>query len=186
MMGLKAGPTRALHAMAGRSDIRGRGGSNGRSGRARRDRYRGRPGIGASIARLFAAEGAGVVVNDLGGHAYGTGSDEGHAREVADEIIVAGGRAIPDAGAGAAAGEVGLVFTATAADQATATQVAKFANPVLLNAPLPGAAALPSYALLGSPAEIERGQIHEFALCHAVDADTPAELFRTRYSEVPA
>jgi hypothetical protein len=90
------------------------------------------------------------------------------------------------AGSAAAAGEVGLVFTATAADQATATQLAKFANPVLLHAPLPGATALPSYALLGSPAEIERGQIHEFVLCHAADVDTPAELFRTRYSEVPA
>lgn len=80
--------------------------------------------------------------------------------------------------------EVGLVFTATAADQATATEIARLANPVLLHAPLPDAASLPSYALLGSPAEFERGQVHEFVLCHAVDVDAPDELFRTRVDTV--
>lgn len=80
--------------------------------------------------------------------------------------------------------EVGLVFTATAADQATATELAKLANPVLLHAPLPGVSHLPSYALLGSPAEIERGEIHEFVLCHAVDVNSPSELFRTILSGV--
>lgn len=80
--------------------------------------------------------------------------------------------------------EVGLVFIATAPDQATATQLAKFANPALLHAPLPGDTALPSFAFLGSPAEIERGPIHEFVLQHAVDIDTSDELFRTTTSEV--
>jgi acyclic terpene utilization AtuA family protein len=75
--------------------------------------------------------------------------------------------------------EVGVVFIATAGDQATATQLAKFANPLLLHAPLEGEEALPSYAFLGSPAEIERGPIHEFVLQHAIDVDTPGELFRT-------
>ena len=51
---------------------------------------------------------------------------------------------------------------------------------------LPGATALPSYALLGSPAELERGEIHEFVLCHAVDVGSPSELFVTRLSEVAA
>lgn len=80
--------------------------------------------------------------------------------------------------------EVGIVFIATAPDQATATQLAKFANPALLHAPLAGDTALPSFAFLGSPAEIERGPIHEFVLQHAVDVDTPDELFRTTTSEV--
>ncbi len=75
--------------------------------------------------------------------------------------------------------EVGIVFVATAADQATATQLAKFANPLLLHAPLEGDEALPSYAFLGSPAEIERGPLHEFVLQHAVNVDAPDELFRT-------
>jgi hypothetical protein len=75
--------------------------------------------------------------------------------------------------------EIGLVFFATAAGQATATEIAKLANPILLYAPLPTETAMPSYAFLGSPAEIERGQIHEFVLCHAVDVDDTLELFRT-------
>jgi NAD(P)-dependent dehydrogenase (short-subunit alcohol dehydrogenase family) len=55
-------------------------------------------GIGASISRLFAKEGAKVVVNDLGGHTDGTGGDEGPAREIAEEIVAAGGQAVADGG----------------------------------------------------------------------------------------
>jgi hypothetical protein len=80
--------------------------------------------------------------------------------------------------------EVGIVFIATAADQATATELAKFASPVLLHAPLPDQLAMPTYALFGSPVETERGQIHEFVLNHVVDVDDPCELFRTELSEV--
>jgi hypothetical protein len=80
--------------------------------------------------------------------------------------------------------EVGIVFTATATTQAIATELAKFANPVLLHAPLPGETAMPSYAFLGSPVEIERGQIHEFVLNHVVDVNDPNELFKVTYSKV--
>jgi hypothetical protein len=80
--------------------------------------------------------------------------------------------------------EVGIVFIATAADQATSTQLAKFANPLLLHAPLDDDESLPSYAFLGSPAEIERGVLHEFVLQHAVDVGEPDELFRTVESEL--
>jgi hypothetical protein len=80
--------------------------------------------------------------------------------------------------------EVAIVFLATAPDQSTATQMAKFANPLLLHAPLPGDTALPSFAFLGSPAEIERGEVYEFVLQHAVDVSTPAELFRTIHGVV--
>ncbi|MFE3446339.1 SDR family oxidoreductase [Nocardia sp. NPDC059180] len=51
-------------------------------------------GIGREHALLFAAEGAAVVVNDLGGSNAGEGSDVGPAQEVADEIVAAGGRAV--------------------------------------------------------------------------------------------
>jgi NAD(P)-dependent dehydrogenase (short-subunit alcohol dehydrogenase family) len=51
-------------------------------------------GIGRSHAVLFAAEGAAVVVNDLGGANDGTGSDAGPAQQVVDEITAAGGRAV--------------------------------------------------------------------------------------------
>ena len=82
--------------------------------------------------------------------------------------------------------EVGLVFVATAADQTTATQIAKLANPAILHAPLAGEEAMPSYAFLGSPAEIERGPAHEFVLQHAVDVATATELFRTVTTELGA
>jgi NAD(P)-dependent dehydrogenase (short-subunit alcohol dehydrogenase family) len=51
-------------------------------------------GIGRSHALFFAAEGAAVVVNDLGGANDGSGSDSGPAQEVVDEITAAGGRAV--------------------------------------------------------------------------------------------
>jgi NAD(P)-dependent dehydrogenase (short-subunit alcohol dehydrogenase family) len=51
-------------------------------------------GLGREHALLFAAEGAQVVVNDLGGAADGSGGDHTPAQEVVDEITAAGGRAI--------------------------------------------------------------------------------------------
>ena len=82
--------------------------------------------------------------------------------------------------------EVAIVFIATGPDQASATQLAKLANPVLLHAPLPGDTALPSFALLGSPAEIERGPLHEFVLQHALDVERPDEIFRSVRSRIGA
>jgi|HubBroStandDraft_6_1064221.scaffolds.fasta_scaffold24742_1 NAD(P)-dependent dehydrogenase (short-subunit alcohol dehydrogenase family) len=51
-------------------------------------------GLGREHALLFAAEGAHVVVNDLGGGPDGTGADTGPAQQVADEIRAAGGVAV--------------------------------------------------------------------------------------------
>jgi len=51
-------------------------------------------GIGREHALLFAAEGAAVVVNDLGGSNAGEGADTGPAHEVVAEIVAAGGRAV--------------------------------------------------------------------------------------------
>jgi NAD(P)-dependent dehydrogenase (short-subunit alcohol dehydrogenase family) len=55
-------------------------------------------GIGAAHARLLAAEGAAVVVNDLGGDARGDGADSTPAQQVVDEIVAAGGRAVVNGG----------------------------------------------------------------------------------------
>jgi NAD(P)-dependent dehydrogenase (short-subunit alcohol dehydrogenase family) len=55
-------------------------------------------GIGASVARQFAAEGARLILNDLGAEADGQGADSSPAREIADEIVAAGGQAVPDGG----------------------------------------------------------------------------------------
>ena len=51
-------------------------------------------GIGREHAILFAAEGAKVVVNDLGGAADGTGGDVSAAQQVVDEIQGMGGEAV--------------------------------------------------------------------------------------------
>jgi NAD(P)-dependent dehydrogenase (short-subunit alcohol dehydrogenase family) len=51
-------------------------------------------GIGREHALLFAAEGASLVVNDLGGANDGTGADAGPAQDVVAEIEARGGRAI--------------------------------------------------------------------------------------------
>ncbi len=53
-------------------------------------------GLGREHALLFAAEGAKVVVNDLGGGPDGSGSDSGPAQQVVDEIRAAGGDAVPN------------------------------------------------------------------------------------------
>jgi NAD(P)-dependent dehydrogenase (short-subunit alcohol dehydrogenase family) len=50
-------------------------------------------GIGRAEALLLAAEGAAVVVNDLGGERSGEGADQRPAQLVVDEIQDAGGRA---------------------------------------------------------------------------------------------
>ena len=51
-------------------------------------------GIGREHALLFAAEGAKVVVNDLGGAPDGAGSDRTAAEHVVDEITAMGGEAV--------------------------------------------------------------------------------------------
>jgi len=54
-------------------------------------------GIGREHALLFAAEGANLVVNDLGGSVDGSGDDRSAAQQVVDEINAAGGRAVANA-----------------------------------------------------------------------------------------
>jgi NAD(P)-dependent dehydrogenase (short-subunit alcohol dehydrogenase family) len=51
-------------------------------------------GIGASIARMAAAEGAKVVVADYGVNLDGSGSDQGPANEVVEDIRSRGGTAV--------------------------------------------------------------------------------------------
>jgi NAD(P)-dependent dehydrogenase (short-subunit alcohol dehydrogenase family) len=51
-------------------------------------------GLGEAYCKLFAAEGAAVVVNDLGGARDGTGGSLSAAQTVADAVRAAGGRAV--------------------------------------------------------------------------------------------
>src|SRR2546423_6343053 len=54
-------------------------------------------GLGREHALLFAAEGAKVVVNDLGGASDGAGSDQTAAEQVVAEIETMGGQALANA-----------------------------------------------------------------------------------------
>src|SRR5437763_16770963 len=51
-------------------------------------------GLGEAYAKLFAREGAAVVVNDLGGPRDGSGADTSMAQKVVDAILAEGGRAV--------------------------------------------------------------------------------------------
>src|SRR5215471_14104178 len=53
-------------------------------------------GLGREHALLFAAEGAKVVVNDLGGDMHGEGGSPSPAMEVVEEIKAMGGEAVAD------------------------------------------------------------------------------------------
>jgi hypothetical protein len=77
--------------------------------------------------------------------------------------------------------EVGVMLLVNAPDQATATAIAKTANPLMLHLPTMDMAYLPSFAFASSPAEIERGTAYEFVLNHVVDTLTPTGMFRIAY-----
>jgi NAD(P)-dependent dehydrogenase (short-subunit alcohol dehydrogenase family) len=51
-------------------------------------------GLGEAYAKLFAREGAAVVVNDLGGRRDGVGADISAAQKVVNAIVADGGRAV--------------------------------------------------------------------------------------------
>ena len=55
-------------------------------------------GLGEAYAKLFAREGAAVVVNDLGGPRDGSGADTAMAQKVVDAIKAEGGRAVANGG----------------------------------------------------------------------------------------
>ncbi|MGW1977857.1 SDR family oxidoreductase [Streptomyces sp. NPDC001889] len=70
-------------------------------------------GLGRAHALAFAAEGAAVVVNDLGAALDGAGASDAPAREVVAEIEAAGGRAVAHGGDIATAeGASSLIATA--------------------------------------------------------------------------
>ncbi|THC47403.1 acyclic terpene utilization AtuA family protein [Streptomyces sp. A1499] len=79
--------------------------------------------------------------------------------------------------------EVGVMLLVSAPEQATATAVAKIANPLMLHLPTRDMNYLPSLAFGTSPAETERGPAYEFVLNHTVDSITPTDMFRIETEE---
>lgn len=80
--------------------------------------------------------------------------------------------------------EIGLMFVATAATQALATQITKICNPLFFHFPARDEQEMPSYAFPFSPAEVERGEVYAFHLNHIVETDDPSELVRTRWIDL--
>src|SRR5919106_1117966 len=73
-------------------------------------------GLGRAHALLLAAQGARVVVNDLGGSVDGKGADASAAQKVVDEIRAAGGTAIASTHSVSSA-ESGRAIVATAVEE---------------------------------------------------------------------
>lgn len=81
--------------------------------------------------------------------------------------------------------EVGLLFTITTAEQATATAIAKSFAHFGLHYPIPEWRGLISgLAFPLTPAEVEKGPVYRFNLNHVVVPDNPLEMFRTEFLEV--
>lgn len=74
--------------------------------------------------------------------------------------------------------EVGILFVATAATQAMATQIAKACNPYFFHFPINLEKEIPSHGFAFSPADVERGPVYEFKLNHVVEVADPMELVR--------
>ncbi len=74
--------------------------------------------------------------------------------------------------------EVGVLCVITADTQALANEIGKLMNPYLLHYPLTRDEELPTFSFPFSPAEIDRGPIHEFCLNHVMELADPMEAFR--------
>ena len=80
--------------------------------------------------------------------------------------------------------ETGVLAIFTAADQATAHEIAKLCNPFLLHYPLTDDEAQATFAFPFSPAEWDRGAVFEFCLNHVLTLDHPMQAFRLIVDEV--
>jgi hypothetical protein len=82
--------------------------------------------------------------------------------------------------------EVGILFVATAATQELATRIAKTCNPYFFHFPFRPGEELPSYGFAFTPADVERGRVYEFKLNHVVETESPMELVRMAWADLPA
>src|SRR5260370_13632206 len=81
--------------------------------------------------------------------------------------------------------EIGVVFEVLAADQRTATEIAKLARQPLLHLPVPEwKGAVTTIAYLHNPPQIERGPVYRFNMHHVVTPRTEEEMFRIESVEI--
>ena len=80
--------------------------------------------------------------------------------------------------------EVGVLGLITAADQTTATEIARLINPWVLHYPLTVDEEIPTFAFPYSPAHSERGPLYEFQLNHVLELDDPMDGFELSVQDV--
>lgn len=80
--------------------------------------------------------------------------------------------------------EVGVLGILTCPSAELAAEAAKMLNPYLLHHPLTEDEPMPTFAFPFSPAEMQRGELHEFCLNHVMDLDDPMEAFTLDVREV--
>lgn len=74
--------------------------------------------------------------------------------------------------------ELGLICFVTAKSQQLASEIAKACNPYFFHMPIRDGMELPSYGLITTPADIDRGPVYQFELNHVVSVDSATELVR--------
>lgn len=80
--------------------------------------------------------------------------------------------------------EVGVLAIVTAPTPGHAAEIAKILNPYLLHHALSADEPMPTFAFPFSPAEVSRGELHEFCLHHVLALEDPMAAFRLRTDEV--
>jgi hypothetical protein len=86
------------------------------------------------------------------------------------------GTTIPD--------EIGVLAIITAPEQATANEIAKLCNPFLLHFPLDDTESQATFAFPFSPAEWDKGPVHEFCLNHIMTLEDPLSAFRIEVDDI--
>jgi len=80
--------------------------------------------------------------------------------------------------------EIGVLAIITAPEQASANEIAKLCNPFLLHYPLSDEEPQATFAFPFSPAEWDKGPVHEFCLNHILTLSDPMDAFRLQTDEV--
>ncbi len=80
--------------------------------------------------------------------------------------------------------EIGILAQVIAPDAATAREVAKTVNPLLLHHPLTPEEPMPTFAFPYSPPEMDLGPQYEFVLHHVLALDDPMDGFRLEVVDV--
>ncbi|MDB5661098.1 MAG: hypothetical protein JWS10_3713 [Cypionkella sp.] len=80
--------------------------------------------------------------------------------------------------------EVGVLGILTCPTAEQASEAAKILNPYLLHHPLSEDEPMPTFAFPFSPAEMQRGELHEFCLNHVMELDDPMSAFVLEVHEV--